>query len=646
MKLFQQIIFGFLISLSFSMNAQQVPDFTVTDLNGNEHKLYEDYLDQGKPVFISFFTVWNVWDLAWLNQGVMDEFYALYGPNGTDAAQILFLECDEFSDDAALFGNSPSSQGDFVTGHDFPIINHPNPQEIIDLFGIIYFPYVAVICPDGTVFSSESHDSYVVADSLMFYGELGTPELMAERSFQNCGVNLLTQFLGGSTYIDTNNNCDNDAEVGAPEVMINISNGTDSYTRVSNAAGDYIFPAGDHVYSVSAVPPSPSWQICNPSETADFPGTGQSEIYIDFGLEAANACPYPTIDISAPFLRRCFENVIHIPYCNNGSVTLENAVIHVELDEAFIFLNSSVAPTTQNGQNLSFEVGDVDVFDCGEIIIWFEVDCESELGDLHCYEALINADNLCGGSSGPDVGPASAYECQENIGAFDPNDKRSFPRGEGDDHAVLPETPLKYQIRFQNTGTDTAFNIVVLDTLTELLDLETFRPGASSHPYEWEITEERTLKFLFENIMLPDSNVNLEASNGFVNFFINHVEGLPEGTVISNRAAIYFDFNEPVITEDTWITLLTPNAVKNPTAELDFSVNPNPTTDAVFVNLGQHNISTGTWNIYHPNGQILMEGAFGFNQFAVDVEKLLDGVYILQVIDSEGNVGNQRIVKY
>ncbi|MCB0556652.1 MAG: hypothetical protein KDD02_24110, partial [Phaeodactylibacter sp.] len=63
------------------------------------------------------------------------------------------------------------------------------------------------------------------------------------------------------------------------------------------------------------------------------------------------------------------------------------------------------------------------------------------------------------------------------------NDKQGFPRGYGDEHYIYPGTDLEYLVRFQNTGNDTAFLVVIRDTLSEFLDIATVRPGAASHPY-------------------------------------------------------------------------------------------------------------------------------------------------------------------
>ena len=98
--------------------------------------------------------------------------------------------------------------------------------------------------------------------------------------------------------------------------------------------------------------------------------------------------------------------------------------------------------------------------------------------------------------------------CEEIIGSFDPNDKSAAPAGAGEAaHLIAPATELDYRIRFQNTGTDTAFTVVVRDTIEAGLDLATLQIGVSSHPMQVELRD-RALAFVFENILLPDSNVN------------------------------------------------------------------------------------------------------------------------------------------
>ncbi|MBK8427474.1 MAG: hypothetical protein IPL27_16535 [Lewinellaceae bacterium] len=79
---------------------------------------------------------------------------------------------------------------------------------------------------------------------------------------------------------------------------------------------------------------------------------------------------------------------------------------------------------------------------------------------------------------------------------------------------------IEYLIRFQNTGTDTAFTVMIMDTISTLFDITSLRPGASSHPYTFNLLGQGVAQFVFSNIMLPDSNVNEVASHGFVKLTI------------------------------------------------------------------------------------------------------------------------------
>lgn len=145
--------------------------------------------------------------------------------------------------------------------------------------------------------------------------------------------------------------------------------------------------------------------------------------------------------------------------------------------------------------------------------------------------------------------------CRQNAGAYDPNAKEGFPLGFGDRNYIAEGTKLTYDIYFQNTGTDTAFTVVIRDTLAVELDPRSLRMGAASHAYVADLDSNNVLTITFDNILLPDSTTDLAGSQGVVQFTIDHTVGLPLETQIRNDAAIYFDFNEPIITNNTLHTL-------------------------------------------------------------------------------------------
>jgi uncharacterized delta-60 repeat protein/uncharacterized repeat protein (TIGR01451 family) len=135
--------------------------------------------------------------------------------------------------------------------------------------------------------------------------------------------------------------------------------------------------------------------------------------------------------------------------------------------------------------------------------------------------------------------------------SYDPNDKSVIPAGQGPEKLTSPNSTLYYKIRFQNTGTDTAFTVKIVDTLDENLNMESFIEGVCSHKYSLAISgkSKPILTWTFYDINLPDSSTNYLMSNGFVTFQIKNPSTI--GTEIRNKAYIYFDYNSAIITNET-----------------------------------------------------------------------------------------------
>ncbi len=245
----------------------------------------------------------------------------------------------------------------------------------------------------------------------------------------------------------------------------------------------------------------------------------------------------------------------------------------------------------------------------------------------HPYPGLVSAAvEACNGqpfssfvAQYPFDNPSPFYTqtCAVIKGSFDPNDKSATPEGVKAEHYIWPRTELDYKIRFQNTGNDTAFTVVIRDTLPDWLDVATFRSGASSHAYEWDISGPGILTFVFDNIMLPDSNVNEVASHGFVAFKITPADSTPLGTLLENRAGIYFDFNDPIITNTVFHTVDTGflaynmvDAVLETSASSLLSVFPNPAVDWIRVSMPGHFFKSGAVRVSDVYGRMLMQQKF------------------------------------
>ncbi|MEN9415510.1 MAG: hypothetical protein RLZ62_1814 [Bacteroidota bacterium] len=237
-------------------------------------------------------------------------------------------------------------------------------------------------------------------------------------------------------------------------------------------------------------------------------------------------------------------------------------------------------------------------------------------------------------------------DCRQNIGSYDPNDKQGYPLGVTGEHFIAPGQPIEYQIRFQNTGTDTAFNVVVRDTISGNMDITTFTAGASGHHYDYRITGDRVVEFIFPGIMLPDSNVNEPASHGFIRFSIKPLASLSEGAVVENRAAIYFDFNEPVLTNTTVHTYRTPgtfSSVETPAGGLAVvEVWPQPASESVSVLIHGVDSAEGRLDLYDMQGRNIQSVSFYGAGCRVDTGALPAGIYLLKIADKQGRIKASR----
>lgn len=276
---------------------------------------------------------------------------------------------------------------------------------------------------------------------------------------------------------------------------------------------------------------------------------------------------------------------------------------------------------------------------CTQIEFSLEVPAGTPLGTLLHF----TADAL------PDAGdftPADNHQSWAITvqGSFDPNDKQVSPGDtEYGGRIFEQDSVLRYTIRFQNTGNYPATTVEIRDTLDDAtLDVRSIQLGATSHPYYLNLLFEgrNVLIFRFENINLPDSMASPEMSRGFVGFSIKRKPGLPIGTVIRNRAAIYFDFNAPVITNWAESILTAPvgtAAARDKKPKLLLS--PNPTTGVFSVELSDTPSPETLLRVLSLTGQVVSETRIepGSRRFMLDAGGLPAGLYVMQAI-SEGKI--------
>ncbi len=202
------------------------------------------------------------------------------------------------------------------------------------------------------------------------------------------------KFIEGNVFVD-NGNCQLDlGEKPLSDWIVTLQGANEFLYASTNEEGHYFFRVDEGEYTLNLKVDNETWVPCFNDRTFDITGTLDS-FSVDFPVEAAHECAYMEIDISAPELVICEATDYKVQYCNKGTVDAENVIVEVELDELLEFNSASTTPS-RTGNLLTFDIGQVDAGDCGEIIINTTLDCtEPVLGQTHTLTAKITPDSIC-----------------------------------------------------------------------------------------------------------------------------------------------------------------------------------------------------------------------------------------------------------
>jgi len=352
---------------------------------------------------------------------------------------------------------------------------------------------------------------------------------------------IITNFtISGNTFWDINSNGIFDIGIDTilPNQQIQILP-LNAYVNSTNT-GDYIMQLPGGNYQLQCVIPY-GWSQTSVPISYNVNLTGPPVTGIDFGL--APLAPFDSIAFGLSSGNpRCNSDVRFIISAKNYSSQMRDISVYLNPDPLNLFANSAPNPSGFNGTEYEWNFLQVLPFETKYVISYLSLPgagnaiIDSAFAELYDAAVLLMSD--------------SSEASNLVLCAWDPNNKEVIPPGIGPQNLTPFYSQLQYTVNFQNTGNDTAFKVVIKDMIDEDLDLSTLSVLGASHNYTWQLVG-RELQIIFENILLPDSNVNEPMSHGFVTYRILPSPGLPEMTLIENTAHILFDYNSAVITNTT-----------------------------------------------------------------------------------------------
>lgn len=253
-----------------------------------------------------------------------------------------------------------------------------------------------------------------------------------------------------------------------------------------------------------------------------------------------------------------------------------------------------------------------------------------------------------------DGSPTIDNVCASIVGAYDPNDKEGLPLGYKTQRFINQNQAIDYRIRFQNTGNDTAFTVVLRDTLSDFLDISSLKVGASSHKYTWSIEGKNVLVFRFDNIKLVDSFRNAAASQGFASFKINQKKDVALGSKINNLADIYFDYNAPIRTNKTLHTvgkdfIVSVLQINTNLPNVQINVFPNPFSAQATIDIqGLEKTDPlsilSDFTLFDAFGRQLRSEKFDGNQLIFNRQNLGTGIYFFKIENGGQLIGTGKFL--
>ena len=448
----------------------------------------------------------------------------------------------------------------------------------------------------------------------------------------------------GTVFGDTNANALLDVgETGRSGVVVEVQPGATHFSTTSD--GQYHAVADLSTYSLS-IPNPPRYHTAVPLSAGaaiTFSTYGNLSGGHDFALQPTPNQQDLAVTLTPVTLARPgFAVTYRLTARNVGTVALAQPVLTLAHDPLLAFVSSSL-PATASGTTHTINLPPLQPGETHNVDVLFQLAVTAPLG--HNLTATATLGPLAGDLTSADNTEVNTLTV---TGAYDPNDiSVNYPT------LTLPQVQtasrsLDYTVRFQNMGTDTAFTIVVRDTLpTALLNLGTVQVLAASHTCTWRLGAGGVVTVSFPNVQLPPRTTNTLRSAGFVRFRVVPYTTLAAGDLIPNHARIHFDFNAPVATNTALTTVLSPTGTGAAASQLAGAAWPNPATGTLHVAVELPAAGAVRLTLTDALGRVVRTRSAtapaGIVRETLTLDGLAPGVYLVRT-ETAGTRWSQRVV--
>ena len=441
-----------------------------------------------------------------------------------------------------------------------------------------------------------------------------------------------TQVTGTSWY-DADGDCVLDGgEIGIAGSVLLIQPGSQYAITGPNGNFSFNLPVGNYTLAQTdptldpycpATMPAP-FTVNGPIANIDLANNSTAPLDLRIHGTASNAQPG-------------FAHTVHASVVNSTIMATGLVTVTCTLDPVVNYVSATPTPLLVSGNVITWEIAELDYFGTQGFTVQTTVPVATPLGTV-----LLHSFSVASVAADANLSNNTDQATRVVQGSYDPNDKTAVTSSRASDafYYIDDDEWIDYTIRFQNTGTAPATWVTVTDTLPGTLDMATFQMGVASHAQAVSFKPGRVVEWYFDNINLPDSTSDELGSHGFVKFRIKPQGPLVAGTVIENTANIFFDFNEPVITEPSVLVAeSSTNFHEGVDATDRLTVFPDPVSDVLTFKPFKNDPGPFAVELLASDGRLL--GSVRTHSRMADVAELAPGLYMIRV-----NGYSARFIKY
>lgn len=345
--------------------------------------------------------------------------------------------------------------------------------------------------------------------------------------------------IWGKVFTSTDKSCDTTKNL-KPITQIQVVAMPGNYQSTTDDYGNYALAVPAGTYKVYVKDARKNYDLCL-RDTLSVVVNNANDVVKDANFYFKGAKPNYFIGKGSFFLRagRFNKICLNVAELNKtGTDSTLKVKLELPLKSGDSLTSSSAAKITGNVIEWELKDFDKDYFD--NICFNWYLDTTWKIDDTLSYKATINRSVW---QNDVDTNNNVSITNAMVVNSYDPNIKATFQ-----DTFVTPlDRDLDYNVQFQNEGTDTAYYVEVRDTLSEHLDLHTFKMQGASHQFQYFLMN-NVLHVIFDGINLTAMSKDEENSIGNFSYSIQLKEGIKKETLIPNSASIYFDLNPPVRT--------------------------------------------------------------------------------------------------